>query len=241
MGELKKCYKWIGFFLLMVIIQQNFKVKTLIESMVQRNYFKRFNVTSGYKNFYLKKSTEKKEYGKYSIYKLVNSPKHQKLNEFASSIFTEADFQQLCSQPPVSDLTFSCRDHLSWTDRVQNSSHLRTQANASLFQFIIYQKSKMASKELKMRDFVGYIKIKTVDMRGFKKAKGGDWWRATVIGENQQKSLRWSVRINDQNDGSYVGVFPIRFSGKFRLEIYLEYSLCEGILDPPFDWFSKGE
>ena len=91
-----------------------------------------------------------------------------------------------------------------------------------------------------VRDFVGYIKIQTFNRRGIKKNTGGDWWRGSVIGGDKQNSLRWSVRIVDRNDGSYIGVFPIRFSGEFRLEIYLEYSLCEGILDPPFDWFSKG-
>lgn len=247
MTKLKRYYKWIGFALLVVIILQNINLEKLTETLLKRNYFKHFSITALFrgghfddKNITRRNSTSKQQYEKYSIYKIGRSPKHQRPLSNESPYFTEADFQEFCSQPPVLDLMFSCRDHLSWTDRLQNSSHLRTQANSSLFQFFIYQRTTRAAEGMTVRDFVGYIKIQTFNRRGIKKNTGGDWWRGSVIGGDKQNSLRWSVRIVDRNDGSYIGVFPIRFSGEFRLEIYLEYSLCEGILDPPFDWFSKG-
>ena len=217
-----KYYKWVVWFFFVVIIHQLVHQKIKLDTLTETLRISTLFIHSRAKSYRI-----------YSVYKTF--PPNREPNrtllftKLAASLFTKIEF---CSQPPVSELLLSCINQLNWDDRLQNSSHLRTRANSSLFQLVIYQKT--AEEGI----FVGHVKIQTYDRRGLKKSTGGDWWRAIIVGGN---SLRWSVRIVDQNDGSYEGIFPIRFSGEFRLELHLEYSICEGILDPPLDWFSKGK
>ena len=78
------------------------------------------------------------------------------------------------------------------------------------------------------------IQSRTVDGRA--KSIGGDWWRVYLRGP---ASL--AATIFDHNNGSYEVLFLLMEPGVYKVEIFLDYSLCDGLRDPPRDWFIKGE
>ena len=45
----------------------------------------------------------------------------------------------------------------------------------------------------------------------------------------------------DLQNGEYTGLFVLPEPGEYEIHIILEYSACEGITDPPKDWFRKGK
>ena len=67
------------------------------------------------------------------------------------------------------------------------------------------------------------------------KTIGGDSWRVHVRGPSSM-----SPRVIDHNNGKYEVIFLVLESGKYDVEVVLEYSLCDGYKDPPRDWFIKG-
>ena len=50
-----------------------------------------------------------------------------------------------------------------------------------------------------------------------------------------------SVFLRDGLDGTYEGLFTIKDPGNYTVHCTLEHSGCEGLRDPPADWFAKGE
>ena len=78
------------------------------------------------------------------------------------------------------------------------------------------------------------IQSRTVDGRA--KSIGGDWWRVYLRGP---ASL--AATIFDHNNGSYEALFLIMEPGVYQVEIFLDYSLCDGLKNPPRDWFIKGK
>ena len=170
----------------------------------------------------------------YTVFKIFPNDTFLLNNSGSNSLFTvKDDFSHICCQPPVEDLLRPCQKQLAWKDRLQNSSHLRTKVDSSLVNLVIYRNTKNADQ------FSGRLQIQTFDRRGVKKSVGGDWWRVVIVGKSNL--LRWSVRMVDLNNGSYTSVlFPIPLPGEYMLNLHLEHSLCEGILDPPKDWFRKG-
>ena len=65
---------------------------------------------------------------------------------------------------------------------------------------------------------------------------GGDSWRIHVSGASSV-----SATVFDHNNGSYEVLFLLMESGLYHIEIYLDYTLCDGFKDPPVDWFKKGK
>ena len=78
-----------------------------------------------------------------------------------------------------------------------------------------------------------FIQSKTSDNRT--KLIGGDTWRVYVYGPTSI-----SATVFDHNDGTYEALFLITDPGVYQLVIYLDYSLCDGLKDPPHDWFIIG-
>lgn len=78
-----------------------------------------------------------------------------------------------------------------------------------------------------------FIQSQTKD--GTSKVIGGDAWRVHISGPAYLAPV-----VIDHNNGSYEVLFLAMEAGKYQIEIMLDYSLCDGIRDPPSDWFIKG-
>ena len=78
------------------------------------------------------------------------------------------------------------------------------------------------------------IQSRTADGRA--KSIGGDWWKVYLRGP-----ASFAATIFDHNNGSYEAIFLIKEPGVYQVEIFLEYSLCDGLKNPPRDWFIKGK
>lgn len=79
------------------------------------------------------------------------------------------------------------------------------------------------------------VVLQTQYTNGSIKLYGGDYWRAYVRGSSSVPVLK-----TDLGNGSYEFKFFPLVSGSYRLDISLEYTLCDGIKEPPDDWFIKG-
>ena len=77
--------------------------------------------------------------------------------------------------------------------------------------------------------------IQSVAQDGTRKWTGGDAWRVHVRGEEHVP-----VTVVDQRNGAYEVFFLITEPGKYYADIALDYTLCDGLKDPPVDWFIKG-
>ena len=78
-----------------------------------------------------------------------------------------------------------------------------------------------------------FIHSKTADNRT--KTIGGDTWRVYLRG-----TASIAANVFDHNNGTYEALFLVSEPGVYQLEIYLDYSLCDGFRDPPRDWFIVG-
>jgi len=152
-----------------------------------------------------------------------------KQTESGLQVSIEDVVPKICEVPSTKLLIKPCQGYTKWNDRQRNHSLFRTKTNNSFVTVNIY-------KSLSAKLYIGRIDIETYDRRGIKKRQGGDSWRAIVNGTEQQLS----VEITDLSNGSYRGWFSLLYPGEFSLNLALEHSLCEGITDPPFDWFKKG-
>ena len=64
---------------------------------------------------------------------------------------------------------------------------------------------------------------------------GGDMWRVFVYGETSVP-----VTVHDRLDGSYEAIFLITEPGLYYVDLHLDYTLCDGLKDPPSNWFVNG-
>ena len=78
--------------------------------------------------------------------------------------------------------------------------------------------------------------IQSVAQDGTKRQTGGDSWRVHIRGNEYVP-----VTVMDQKNGVYEVFFLITEPGKYSAEIVLDYTLCDGMKDPPVDWFIKGK
>ena len=77
--------------------------------------------------------------------------------------------------------------------------------------------------------------IQSQTAEGKPKLIGGDAWRVHLIGP-----AYIAPTVIDHRNGSYEVLFLAMEHGVYRAEIMLDYSLCNGLRDPPVDWFIKG-
>ena len=70
------------------------------------------------------------------------------------------------------------------------------------------------------------------------KHTGGDHWRVRIKGPSSTSVV--TVQTKDRSDGSYEFKFILHLSGTYEVLIWLEYTLCAGVKEPPPDWFKKG-
>ena len=120
-----------------------------------------------------------------------------------------------------------CVDNMDW-GLVKNHWGKTNRSNATTSD-IIFKDIRPAREFSKI-----FIQSKTSDNRT--KLIGGDTWRVYVRGPTSI-----AATVFDHNNGTYEALFLITEPGVYQLMIYLDYSLCDGLKDPPRDWFIIGD
>ena len=78
------------------------------------------------------------------------------------------------------------------------------------------------------------IQSQTAD--GVPRLSGGDAWRVRVRGPSV-----FAPTVLDHENGTYEVMFLVLEPGKYRAEVFLDYSLCNGLKEPPDHWFMVGK
>eukprot|EP00112_Aurelia_sp_Birch-Aquarium-sp1_P022104 Seg6118.2 transcript_id=Seg6118.2/GoldUCD/mRNA.D3Y31 product="hypothetical protein" protein_id=Seg6118.2/GoldUCD/D3Y31 len=120
-----------------------------------------------------------------------------------------------------------CQNDTVWLDEPARTKRraLRTSAN----------RTEIVFQVLNSYGEYSIIVIQTYTASGQKKNIGGDSWRATLRG-----TLSKLVFVFDKLDGTYELRFRIFEPGNYSVDLVLEHSICDGLRDPPFGWFAKG-
>lgn len=105
-------------------------------------------------------------------------------------------------------------------------SKKRTNANISL----------IVGKQIRRAGEYSSFVIKTFDLKGRPKTIGGDTWRVFIKGKSYLES-----NVYDRLDGSYEAAFLLLDPGEYNVTAYLQGSMCSSFVNPPFDWFEKGD
>ena len=78
--------------------------------------------------------------------------------------------------------------------------------------------------------------IQTKTQNGKLKHIGSDSWRVLLRGP-----ATVSPTTFDHGNGTYEFLFLVMDPGAYKLDITLDYSLCDGFRDPPKNWFIVGK
>ena len=95
--------------------------------------------------------------------------------------------------------------------------------------------SRVISKTIRPTGEYSSITIKTFTSLGVPKIVGGDEWRVFVRGPSVIEST-----VRDMGDGHYKASFLLLEAGHYEVLIHLQDTLCHSYMDPPPDWFMKG-
>ena len=68
------------------------------------------------------------------------------------------------------------------------------------------------------------------------KTFGGDAWRVYI----RQGPSSLAPQVWDHGNGLYEVVFLAMEPGDYSAQITLDFTLCDGLRDPPVEWFVKG-
>lgn len=119
-----------------------------------------------------------------------------------------------------------CSDNMAW-GQVKSGweKSQRTNASMSSIRYLDIRPAREFSRV--------FIQSRTKD--GQDKRIGGDSWRVYLRGPSSI-----AATVFDHNNGTYEALFLIMEPGTYRLELILDFSLCDGYRDPPIDWFIKG-
>ena len=80
------------------------------------------------------------------------------------------------------------------------------------------------------------IRIDTYTNHGFKKRSGGDSFRVLLHGPDTL-----AASVFDLHNGSYDALALLITPGIYKLQVILDYSLCNGFRDPPTEWYVRGK
>ncbi|XP_032232379.2 uncharacterized protein LOC116614911 isoform X2 [Nematostella vectensis] len=83
------------------------------------------------------------------------------------------------------------------------------------------------------KEFSRFI-IQSRTSTGLRKAFGGDAWRVALVGPSSV-----AATVLDMNDGTYEALVLLVEPGRYEIKATLDYSLCDGLRDPPIDWFKR--
>ncbi|KAK2561054.1 hypothetical protein P5673_016187 [Acropora cervicornis] len=119
-----------------------------------------------------------------------------------------------------------CIDNTQWgVERKYWGKENRSSARTSQ---VVYTDIRPAGEFSKI-----FIQSRTADNRT--KLIGGDSWRVHLHGPS---SL--GATVFDHENGTYEILFLIMEPGNYQVIIFLDFSLCDGLKEPPADWFIKG-
>ena len=138
-------------------------------------------------------------------------------------IVYEYDTDKFCHMLDFETFYTPCESQFQWK---KADKRLRTKAKFSIVEVF-----------MPLAEFEGEIRLQTFDQTSKPKTNGGDFWRAIV----KSKYVRLAVQFKDLLNGNYVGKFILPKADTYSIEIYLETSQCEGMMDPPSFWFSSGK
>ncbi|XP_046864447.1 uncharacterized protein LOC124458480 [Xenia sp. Carnegie-2017] len=79
------------------------------------------------------------------------------------------------------------------------------------------------------------IFIESRNANGDLKTIGGDNWIVYFIGPSNV-----AATVFDHENGTYEAIALLMEAGTYTVQAYLEYSLCDGLRDPPSNWFILG-
>ena len=71
-----------------------------------------------------------------------------------------------------------------------------------------------------------------------RKTIGGDSWRVYLDGPSYLAGT-----VFDHDNGVYEVLFLIMEPGAYKIDMILDYTLCDGLIDPPIEhnWFRNGK
>ena len=118
-----------------------------------------------------------------------------------------------------------CNYNISWNGDSPNRL-LQTDASQSFISFSDVRPAGQFSR----------FSIQTKARNGKLKLAGGDSWRVLLRGP-----ATVSPTVFDHGNGTYEFLFLVMDPGVYKLDITLDYSLCDGYRDPPDDWFIVGK
>ena len=118
-----------------------------------------------------------------------------------------------------------CNYNISWNGESPNRL-LQTDASLSFISLFDIRPAGQFSR----------FTIQTKTQNGELKLIGGDSWRVLLRGP-----ATVSPTVFDHGNGTYEFLFLIMDPGVYKLDITLDYSLCDGYRDPPKNWFIVGE
>ena len=120
-----------------------------------------------------------------------------------------------------------CLDQMAWgTLKSGWGKANRSSARTSSISYVDIQPSGQFTR----------IFIQTRTANGQEKTIGGDFWRVFFTGP-----ANVAATVFDHQNGTYEAIALLVEPGNYNVRAYLDYSLCDGLRDPPEDWFRVGE
>ena len=121
----------------------------------------------------------------------------------------------------------TCSDQMAWGTLKSGWGKVnRSSARTSYISYIDIEPSGQFSR----------IFIETRTTSGRDKIIGGDFWRVLFTGP-----ASISATVFDHQNGTYEAMALLVDPGNYTIRAYLDYSLCDGLRDPPENWFRIGE
>jgi hypothetical protein len=96
--------------------------------------------------------------------------------------------------------------------------------------------SYISYMDIKQSGQFSRIFIQTQTASEQNKTIGGDFWRVFFTGP-----ANVSATVFDHQNGTYEAIALLMETGNYTVRAYLDYSLCDGLRDPPEDWFRVGK
>lgn len=118
-----------------------------------------------------------------------------------------------------------CENQMAWEQRPK-SSEWKTDARSS---FIVKLEIQPAGQ------FSRFF-IQSVTKNGVMKGFGGDAWRVYM----RQGPASLAPQVWDHDNGQYEVLFLPIEPGYYSAQIILDFTLCDGLREPPVDWFIRG-
>lgn len=95
--------------------------------------------------------------------------------------------------------------------------------------------SRIISKDIRPTYEFSRIVVESRTGGGARKKVGGDSWRVHLRGPSSPVTT-----VFDNQNGTYEVAFLLFEPGLYRIQAYLEHSICNGLKEPPDNWFIIG-